>query len=266
MDSHVYPVPIPSLTLSVHRQLYVIELDTQSFLNACECDDVERIKKRLHYQLFIHNEANTMFDGTLVHTDSHFLIAFPYCGALPVSFLTYEFAINTNADTFQVLCKHHKFIEPSLSTNVSLSIQRMQEFDEISEATESDDIASNEEDEEEEDPNEQDVPDEQEVDPDEEDQHEQEEEEEEEEEQENQDNQDEQEEEQDEEQKKDTTHQSVVNCNDSTYNPEHSSDVDNVHSSYTGRSITKHKAQPNTKCRVTVTAEDVLSSISQNKH
>lgn len=238
MDSHVYPVPIPSLTLSVHRQLYVIELDTQSILNACECDDVERIKKRLHYRLFIHNEANTTFDGTLVHTDSHFLIAFPYSGTLPVSFLTYEFSINTHAETFQVLCKHHKFIESSLSTNVSLTIERTHDVYEESDGPESDEVVSSEEDDV--------VPLEVE-------------------------DEDEKEEKQDEvsqqnEDDEDNDHASADDTerpsddDDEPDDDEADGDDDTV--ADVGNPTTETHAQPTTKCRVTVTAEDVLCSMA----
>lgn len=246
MDSHVYPVPIPSLTLSVHRQLYVIELDTQSILNACECDNVERIKKRLHYRLFIHNEANTTFDGTLVHTDSHFLIAFPYSGTLPVSFLTYEFSINTHAETFQVLCKHHKFIEPSLSTNVSLTIERTHDVYEESDGPESDEVVSSEE---EEDAVPSEVEDE-----------------------------DEQEETQDEvsqqnEDDEDNDHASADDTerpsdDDDDNEPDDDgadddgADGDDDTVADVGNPTTENQAQPTTKCRVTVTAEDVLSSMA----
>ena len=244
MDSHVYPVPIPSLTLSVHRQLYVIELDTQSILNACECDDVERIKKRLHYRLFIHNEANTTFDGTLVHTDSHFLIAFPYSGTLPVSFLTYEFSINTHAETFQVLCKHHKFIEPLLSTNVSLTIERTHDVYEESDGPESDEVVSSEEEEDA-------VPSEVE---------------------------DEQEETQDEvsqqnEDDEDNDHASADDTerpsdDDDDNEPDDDgadddgADGDDDTVADVGNPTTEKQAQPTTKCRVTVTAEDVLSTMA----
>ena len=86
MEYHVYPVPIPTQTLSVHQQLYVIEMDAHAVLDTCECEpplDLVTARKRLQYILYIHNEAHTVLEGTLTHKDPHFLVMFPYSGVLP---------------------------------------------------------------------------------------------------------------------------------------------------------------------------------------
>jgi len=126
MEYHVYPVPIPTQTLSVHQQLYVLEMDAHAVLETCECEpplDLVTARKRLQYTLYIHNEAHTMFEGTLTHKDSRFLVTFPYSGALPVCFVTYTLAVETD-DEFQDVWKDHAFVEQPAASNVALAIAR----------------------------------------------------------------------------------------------------------------------------------------------
>ena len=126
MEYHVYPVPIPTQTLSVHQQLYVLEMDAHAVLETCECEpplDLATARKRLQYTLYIHNEAHTMFEGTLTHKDSRFLVTFPYSGALPVCFVTYTLAVETD-DEFQDVWKDHAFVEQPTASNVALAIAR----------------------------------------------------------------------------------------------------------------------------------------------
>ena len=126
MEYHVYPVPIPTQTLSVHQQLYVLEMDAHAVLETCECEpplDLATARKRLQYTLYIHNEAHTMFEGTLTHKDSRFLVTFPYSGALPVCFVTYTLAVEAD-DEFQDVWKDHAFVEQPATSNVALAIAR----------------------------------------------------------------------------------------------------------------------------------------------
>ena len=126
MEYHVYPVPIPTQTLSTHQQLYVLEMDAHAVLDTCECEppiDLATTRKRLQYTLYIHNEAQTTFEGALTHKDSHFLVIFPYSGALPVCFIKYTLAVETD-DEFQNVWKDHAFVEQPVASNVTLAIAR----------------------------------------------------------------------------------------------------------------------------------------------
>ena len=141
MEYHVYPVPIPTQTLSVHQQLYVLEMDAHAVLEMCECEpplDLATARKRLQYTLYIHNEAHTMFEGTLTHKDSRFLVTFPYSGALPVCFVTYTLAVEAD-DEFQDVWKDHAFVEQPATSNVALAIARPELYGEGEEEEEEED-------------------------------------------------------------------------------------------------------------------------------
>ena len=147
MEYHVYPVPIPTQTLSVHQQLYVLEMDAHAVLETCECEpplDLATARKRLQYTLYIHNEAHTMFEGTLTHKDSRFLVTFPYSGALPVCFVTYTLAVETD-DEFQDVWKDHAFVEQPAASNVALAIARPELYGEGVEEEEEEDSGEGEE-------------------------------------------------------------------------------------------------------------------------
>ena len=147
MEYHVYPVPIPTQTLSVHQQLYVLEMDAHAVLETCECEpplDLATARKRLQYTLYIHNEAHTMFEGTLTHKDSRFLVTFPYSGALPVCFVTYTLAVETD-DEFQDVWKDHAFVEQPAASNVALAIARPELYGEGEEEEEEEDSGEGEE-------------------------------------------------------------------------------------------------------------------------
>jgi hypothetical protein len=159
MEYHVYPVPIPTQTLSVHQQLYVLEMDAHAVLETCECEpplDLATARKRLQYTLYIHNEAHTMFEGTLTHKDSRFLVTFPYSGALPVCFVAYTLAVETD-DEFQDVWKDHAFVEQPAASNVALAIARPELYGEGEEDSgEGEEDEEDEEDEEEDDEDEED--------------------------------------------------------------------------------------------------------------
>ena len=154
MEYHLYPVPIPTQTLSVHRQLYVLEMDAHALLDTYEStSDLASIRKRLHYSLYIHNEAQTLVDGSLIHKDSRFLVTFPYSGTLPVCFVLYTLAVETSAHEFEDVCKAHAFIERPAASNVALAIARPALYDEEEDDEDEDE---GEEDDEEEDEGEED--------------------------------------------------------------------------------------------------------------
>ena len=117
MRYHLYPLTVPHNALSVHRQVYVIEIDAHEALQEhANRDKVPSgtLEVLLSYTLHLDTVPATKLNGSLSHCDPMFTLVIPFRGVLPFALLTCTLSAkrNNRPDGFQEILSDTHFFTP----------------------------------------------------------------------------------------------------------------------------------------------------------
>jgi hypothetical protein len=117
MRYHLYPLTVPPKALSVHHQVYVIEIDAHEALQEhANRDKVpsDTLEVLLSYTLHLDTVPATKLDGALSHCDPMFTLTIPFRDKLPIALLTCTLSAkrNNRPGGFQEILSDTHFFTP----------------------------------------------------------------------------------------------------------------------------------------------------------